>query len=941
MIFSKFFKAKWQSKEHNVRLTAINEDLSSSNSDELVILKALAQTDPNELVRRAALLKMANFSVWHQNSLDNDNKKVREYCIKQVEKILLGQHDITISNQDKLALLKSNDKLPSLELWLQSETQADVVIALFEKINKPSLTLSIFTHKQNEIVQTSLLQQTLPVDVLDKLLKKSCNEKIKNQIEQKVEKLKVLAEQPDKIKKGVQLVLAKLLALKDVNDYLQIKEKQTELEEQWHSYHQDFSCLTSHESDSFNQKYKVINAQLIKHFAPLHEAYEQQIIANKLVHDKKVANEHFNRQLNEISQKLTTTIFESGELDEAQYQHQLEQLISEISASILSKKEQDSFIVLVKAQSKKLALLPEIAQSVSDATHLISKISQVALPKDIDELNLRKPLFDEWLQEWKSVEQKAAGVLPQTIVDAFKEIKKQWQQGLKSLLKEQGLLLAQCQKKIADVKRLIISGKYNAAFGVFKKAKKHYDGLSDDQKSRVQRDFDDISDKIAELSDLEHSIATPRKHQLLADIQLLVNQPLDNPNDQAAKVKQFRVTWNSLGHAEETVEKELNYQFNALCEEAFAPCRLFYAEQENLREQHLVTRQQLIVNAQSFADDFTKKISEGTDNKAIDWKFTDGTLNKLSQQWQNSGQVDKQKFQLLNETFNESLQPVKLELRNYHQRNSDSKNLLIAQVTQALTDEDVFSAIESVKKLQTQWQAIGYSGQREENQLWQKFRKVNDQLFAKRDEAKLVEQSDRQHQQIELTEQLGNYHQQIVDQGSASELLTIQENIEALRLKIVSQKPVIKSAVTQAEKLLAQITQKLAEINENKKTETWQLIFNCLENIATDETPSIEKFSESLVDLPNVWQKRLQECYQNTRSVDRSDKTLELEILASKESPAEYKAKRMQVQVTLLQTQMLSGQPIDLTKSLVEWLKLGKLSPTDLPLLSRVKAIYC
>jgi exonuclease SbcC len=941
MIFSKFFKAKWQSKEHNVRLTAINEDLSSSNPDELVILTTLAQKDPNELVRRAALLKIAKFSVWHQNSIDNDNKKVREYCIKQVEKILLGQHDITISNQDKLALLKTNDKLPSLELWLQSETQADVVIALFEKINKPSLTLSIFTHKQNEIVQTFLLQQTLPVDVLDKLIKKSCNEQIKNQIEQKIEQLKVLAEQPDKIKKGVQLVLAKLLALKDVNDYLQIKEKQTDLEEQWHSYHQDFYCLTSHESDSFNQKYKVINAQLIKHFAPLHEAYEQQIIADKLIHDKKVANEHFNRQLNEISQKLTTTIFESGELDEAQYQHQLEQLISEISASILSKKEQDSFIVLVKAQSKKLALLPEIAQSVSDATHLISKISQVALPKDIDELNLRKPLFDEWLQEWKSVEQKAAGVLPQTIVDAFKEIKKQWQQGLKSLLKEQGLLLAQCQKKIADVKRLIISGKYNAAFGVFKKAKKHYDGLSDEQKSRVQRDFDDISDKIAELSDLEHSIATPRKHQLLADIQLLVNQPLDNPNDQAAKVKQFRVTWNSLGHAEETVEKELNYQFNALCEQAFAPCRLFYAEQENLREQHLVTRQQLIVNAQSFADDFTKKISEGTDNKAIDWKFTDGTLNKLSQQWQNSGQVDKQKFQLLNEAFNESLQPVKLELRNYHQRNSDSKNLLIAQVTQALSDEDVFSAIESVKKLQTQWQAIGYSGQREENQLWQKFRKVNDQLFAKRDEAKLVEQSDRQHQQVELTEQLGNYQQQIVDQSSASDLLTIQENIEALRLKIVSQKPVIKSAVTQAEKLLTQITQKLAEINENKKTETWQLIFNCLENIATDETPSIEKFSESLVDLPNVWQKRLQECYQNTRSVDRSDKTLELEILASKESPAEYKAKRMQVQVTLLQTQMLSGQPIDLTKSFVEWLKLGKLSRTDLPLLSRVKAIYC
>ena len=68
---------------------------------------------------------------------------------------------------------------------------------------------------------------------------------------------------------------------------------------------------------------------------------------------------------------------------------------------------------------------------------------------------------------------------------------------------------------------------------------------------------------------------------------------------------------------------------------------------------------------------------------------------------------------------------------------------------------------------------------------------------------------------------------------------------------------------------------------------------------------------------------------------------MELEILASKESPEEFKAQRLQVQVQLMQSQMLSGQTIDLTNSLVEWLKLGKLSQADLPLLSRVKAIYC
>jgi hypothetical protein len=941
MIFSNFFKAKWQHKDHNVRLTAINTELSSSTDDDIQILIKLAQSDKNELVRRAALIKMSSFASWQKNSIDNDNKKVREYCVKQVEKILLGQHEITISSEDKLTLLKTNNKLPALDLWLQNETQTNVVIALFEKINKPQLTLSVFSNKQDESIQSYLLKQELSVETLDKLVKKACNETIKNIIEQKIIHLHELTEKPEKIKKGVQLVLAKLLALKDTNDYQQVKMKQATLEEQWHGFHQDFSCLTSLECESFNTKYQNISKQLAKHFAPLHEAFEQQVIADKLIQDKKLASEGFNQQLKTLRQQLTTTIFESGALDEKKYQGQLEQLTSNIKLSVLNLTEQNTLILLVEAQNKKLSKLPDIAESVSEATHLISKISQVAIPKDIDELNIRKPLFDQWLQEWKGVEKKAAGVLPESIVSAFKEIHQQWQNGLKPLIKEQGILLSQCQKKVSDVNRLIVSGKYNAAFGVFKKASKQFQLLSDKQKTRMQRDFDEVSSKISELSDLEHSIATPRKQELLSEIQLLVEQPFDNPNDQAAKVKQFRVTWNALGHADEALDKDLNHKFNTLCEQAFAPCRLFYAEQEKLRDQHLEARKHLIEQAKSFTDNFLATLNGMVENKTVDWKFTDGKLNKLQQQWQGSGQVDKNKFQSLNKKFIESLQPVKAELINYHQRNTDSKMLLIEQASQALNDDDVFTAIENVKKLQTQWRSIGYSGQREENQLWQQFRRLNDQLFEKRDEAKQAEQSQRQQQQVEFFQQLEGFQQQLSEPLSEVALLDLKENINAVLTEIVSQRPVVKAAANLADKLLAQISKQLEQADQDKQAITWQNVFTCLETVATNNALTNEAFTQSLVDLPIVWQKRLQECFQNTDVIDRSDKTLELEILASKDSPAELKAQRMQVQVSLMQSQMLSGQNIDLTKSLIEWLKLGKLSEVDLPLLARVKSIYC
>ncbi len=941
MIFSKFFKAKWQSKDHNVRLTAINNELSSSSADDIQILTNLAQNDKNELVRRAALIKMASFSSWQKNSIDNDNKKVRDYCVKQVEKILLGQHEITISSEDKLALLKTNNKLPALDLWLQNETQTDVVIALFEKINKPQLTLSVFSNKQEESIQAYLLEQNLSVEILEKLVKKACSEVIKNNIEQKIIRMHELTEKPEKIKKGVQLVLAKLLALKDGNDYQQFNVKQAALEEQWHGYHQDFSCLTSLECESFNTKFQDISKQLSKHFAPLHEAFEQQVIADRLIEDKKLASDDFKQQLKTLSQQLTTTIFESGDLDEKKYQGQLDQLTSDITASVLNKTEQNGFIVLVNAQNKKLSQLPDIAQSVSEATHLISKISQVALPKDIEELNIRKPLFDLWLQEWQSVEKKAAGVLPESIVGAFKEIHQQWQKGLKPLIKEQGNLLSQCQKKVSDVNRLISGGKYNAAFGVFKKASKHFELLSDKQKVRIQRDFDDVSSKIKDLSDLEQSIATPRKQGLLAEIQLLVEQPFDNPNDQATKVKQFRVTWNALGHAEEALDKDLNHKFNELCEQAFAPCRLFYAEQEKLREQHLEGRRQLIEQAKQFTANFLETFNGTIEDKTVDWKFTDGKLNKLQQQWQSSGQVDKNKFQSLNKQFIESLQPVKIELRNFQQRNTDSKMLLIEQAKQALNDEDVFAAIDNVKKLQAQWRTIGYSGQREENHLWQQFRRLNDQLFENRDTAKQAEQSERLKQQVEFTEQLVSFQQKLTETESEVDLLSLKDDINGLLTEIVNQRPVAKAAANQADKLLAQLSTQLEKVNQDKQTRIWLNVFNCLNTLAMNSKLTADELTKSLVELPSHWQKRLQECYQNEIIIDRSDKTLELEILASKDSPTELKTQRMKVQVSLMQSQMLSGQNIDLTKSLIEWLKLGKLSEEDLPLLARVKSIYC
>jgi hypothetical protein len=96
--------------------------------------------------------------------------------------------------------------------------------------------------------------------------------------------------------------------------------------------------------------------------------------------------------------------------------------------------------------------------------------------------------------------------------------------------------------------------------------------------------------------------------------------------------------------------------------------------------------------------------------------------------------------------------------------------------------------------------------------------------------------------------------------------------------------------------------------------------------------------------MSSFWQKRLVDHVKLTKLVqgsDRFDKTLAIEILGKSDSPAELSEQRMKVQVQLMQEQMLSGNEIDLSKLLVDWLMLGALVEADLPLIDRLKAIYC
>lgn len=934
MIFSKLFKTKanWQHKDSTVRIAAISNELSTEDNESIQIIRMLSRNDESELVRRTAYIKLASLEDWNTALTLDKSHSLREQAQKELFSLLTANDEKSPSKQEKLSFIDTC-QISLLDQWLKQEKDDDIALKLLQAINKPAQWQSLFGQTSNTAVQQFIITNTAEIQLLEKLLKKAKDKSIAASISKKIEQLEEAKQKPIKTYKQSQLILSKLLALKDKKEYEVVIEKRNDLTKEWNAINNDFKCLDEKDSITLGEKYQNINEQLDKIFIVQKEKYEQDCIAKQLANDKMLAQNKLNEQLSTFSKSLSTAVFENSAINEDELRNQIETFTDSVKQSLLNEKEQLALLEKAQLQLNKLNNLPQIAESVTTATHLISRISQLQTPTALDELVEKSALFNQWNQEWKDVESISQGSLPESIVVAKNEITKQWKLALQPLQKEQKQLFSQAQKKTFELKRLFEQGKYNASFGVYKRFKTMFDKLSPSQQFKLQRDYDFISEKINELSDWEHYIATPRKQELLQQITALVEQPMDNPNDQADKVKSYRKVWNSLGHADEEIDKQLNDEFNVACENAFAPCRLFYAEQEKIRQQHLVVRNKLIEDA--------KQLSRSSESNVLDLKQLDTDLNKLQQLWRDAGDVDRKVYRSLNEEFLKTTKPIKQIVRDFHDSNAKAKEALIKKVSNELTKENVFESIEVVKNIQNEWKSIGFAGPKLENKLWNEFRVANDKIFSKREALKAAEKVEVNERIEKVEHVIEDMKNQIDTLDDKSELQKLQSAIVQLNDEQRTIKPVIKKVMQAIEKLEKEVSNKLNKLREQEEISQWINLFNVMELLANDSIKSSElESNDSYLALSSTWQKKMLEVQKLDSAKQRDSKTIELEILAGIESPKEFEEQRREIQVKLMQEKMTSGEHIDLKKALLDWIVLGAISTSDAALIQRIKPIF-
>ncbi len=906
MIFKRWFKPKWQHQDAAIRQLAIAE-LDHQTPQQKEILHELAFNDGAESVRRAALERLNEFSLWWQASKHESAERLKNFAEQQLIQMLL---DNRVSSHLKQQFIAECNRTSVLEQLAANETDAQIKFLLLQRLNRQDLIVQALVGNVLTIAQKlELLAAIADEKVLEKL-QKQLSAELSDFVAARLETLREAKAKPERIRKQVVLFLAKFNAIREKSEIIEANNTFEQSKIEWQGLAADLALLPEHAE--FTAKYQKIleltEAALAPKLAAARELQAQ--LAAKQRSEKDYQN--FSQQLNLLEQQLGVALSEADLEAAAHSQTALDALMTQIQATEFSALQLQKLTEHIAKIQTKLNKLPELAESLALSARLIAELSAQALPTASDVIEAHHG-FLQWQKSFKTQMKALGPLMPENFVQGYQTLVQQWQQHCEPLLVEQQKQFKQLKSKFAEFKRLYDAGKYNVLFGLFKGIEQQFAQLPEQQQQQLANDKENAAELIAKLADLQAYIATPRKQQLLAEMQALVNDDSYSMPDRAAKIKKMRADWNTLGRAEGELDQQLNSDFNAACETAFAPCRVYFSELEAQRAEAAAKKTAIIA-------ELTKAVETNLAGKALDQ-----CLQQQTKAWEQAGMLEKSVYAVLQPQFSQLVTQLKQRQSQEQKANAEQKQQLVEKAAALLASLESVDVVAAVKELQAQWTATGFAGRKQDQQLWERFRQHCDALFAKRQELRQQQQQVLIQQRENLSAQLQQFIEKsanaIASVDLSSLLAELQEfqNLEAVKADRQLTQVARDLRTTLNDKIKAQ--QILAEKSE------YLNLFNVLEQ------PEVE-----VSQLPSIY--RVVFNQQQEKLLSRADLTLALEWAAGVASPEDEQKRRQEVQMLLLTDKHNSGSSYELTELLGRWLQFGPVTAVERELLNRVKRLF-
>ncbi|MGM0768841.1 MAG: DUF349 domain-containing protein [Pseudomonadota bacterium] len=402
---------------------------------------------------------------------------------------------------------------------------------------------------------------------------------------------------------------------------------------------------------------------------------------------------------------------------------------------------------------------------------------------------------------------------------------------------------------------------------LFKQAQQQVKELDHRHSKPFQARMQLLGGQLRELTDWQGFATEPKQIALCEQMEYLAAQPME-PEAKSERIRELQNEWRELGGSS---DRALWTRFKAASDQAYEPCKSYFAAKSGLKQTNLETRKTICNELAAFVDN--------ADWAQLDWKSVERIHQTARQEWKAAWPIEFRDNRPVQKRFDELLKQLEEPLNAERQKNEALKQDIVDRANALISHEPLTEAMDQAKALQTEWKQIGITRHREDRKLWQAFRKACDAIFARRDARKSEQQQATQQADARAASAL-----------AAAEALPPNADAEAIgealaHLEAVTGEPVsppMRERLTQEKRRLAQLVDSL---RIRSRVQSWQNLVNAKVSGDLDEA-----------QLPDSWSKLAGE----VDAMKVEELVIRAEILTGTPSPEADQGRRMEIQVQRL-----------------------------------------
>jgi hypothetical protein len=256
-------------------------------------------------------------------------------------------------------------------------------------------------------------------------------------------------------------------------------------------------------------------------------------------------------------------------------------------------------------------------------------------------------------------------------------------------------------QQLNGIEQLFASGQIKKAQKDLRKLNSQF-GKDKPIPSKFKHKFQRLNFTAKEYDDWAEFATSDKRTELINSVNAISSKNLE-PRKLANEINALQKQWQNLDQHGKTASKEKWATFKEACEQAWLPCKDYFAELEGKKEENKNKKLELISQIESFP---SGKTPESITVIQI-VKF----LKSVHEKWKIFSPVPDKDFQDLNKKFRESREGINVLLAGVEDFNKSQKEALIEEVKN-LSMEEIDETVEKIRELQDQWRTLGPAGKK-------------------------------------------------------------------------------------------------------------------------------------------------------------------------------------------------------------------------------------